>query len=100
MSLENQALTPSEQEFSSENFEINVDNVLDGHGLEEISRVGFEKYREVLERSSYSDIIESQIDQVEKIKNKKEPKTSAVPEWLIHNLNMLFCGQNYVEILI
>ncbi len=84
MSLEKPTFTPTEKEFS----EVNIENVLEGRGLEEIARVGWGKYREALTQNSYADIIDHQIDQIEEIKLREEPKTGRVPEWLIHNLNV------------
>ncbi|MDP3764017.1 MAG: hypothetical protein Q8Q95_00130 [bacterium] len=84
MSLEKPTFIPVEKEPP----EVNVENVLEGRGLEEISKVGWGKYREALTQTSYADVIDHQIDQIKEIKNKQEPKTESVPEWLVHNLNI------------
>ncbi len=84
MSLEKPSFIPAEKESPK----VNVENILEGRGLEEISRVGWGKYREALVQTSYADIIDHQIDQIEEVRLKQETKTTPVPEWLVHNLNV------------
>lgn len=77
-----------EQAPEVEHAEADVENILEGRGLEEIAKVGWGKYREVLTRSSYADIIERQARQIDEIKLEAGEKTAPLPGWVVHGKNV------------
>lgn len=72
---------------SESSHEANVENIIEGRGLEEVDRIGWEAYREALTEISYSDIIKKQAEQIERISSSQSKSDKGAPEWVIHNQN-------------
>lgn len=72
---------------SEDSLEVNVESIIEGRGLEEINRIGWESYHEALTEISYSDIIKKQAEQIERISSNQSNGDKETPEWIVHNQN-------------
>jgi hypothetical protein len=62
--------------------QVNRENILEGEGMKEIAKVGWEKYREVLTQSSYGEIIDHQMEQIKSL-NEETKTGQPLPEYVI-----------------
>jgi hypothetical protein len=72
-------------EQAAESLEVNKENIIEGHGFDEISRVGWEKYREALAETPYASIIEKYLAEKEK---QPIDAPQGPPQWMQHNMNV------------
>jgi len=64
----------------------NHEQILEGHGFEEVERVGWNRYREALTSMSYADLIDHQLAQIQQLEAQGS-QDKGVPVWITEKFN-------------